>query len=1293
MWVGRANTPARWFCGRRVQCKLPSGLRGAILGRVSGSASAEVLAWNGTARYEVLGRLGNGGMGVVFEAFDRERRQLVAVKKLLRYDPAGLYLFKQEFRTLADVRHTNLVHLYELVVDDDGDVFFTMELVRGADFRQHSRLAARAADATSPSSPAARASSPSQPPDRATVRPPAAVSSRLPRSPADLDRLRPALRQLVEGIQALHSAGKLHRDVKPSNILVTPEGRVVILDFGVATELRGHAGEAPTGSGEVVGTARYMAPEQVDENAPIPASDWYSVGVILYEALVGQTPFVGSTIDVLSMKSAVDPLAPSECVEGVPPDLDALCVALLRRDPEARPQGADILRRLGATRTSAPPSALVADPSEAAFVGRETQLQALRAAYAASRATAVTVRVGGASGMGKSTLVHYFLDQLAQGDGAVVLRGRAYERETVPYKAVDTVVDALSRHLMAAEENGEAHPLPPDAWLLARLFPVLQRVPSIAELQPLEVDDPQSVRRRAFAALRDLLATVAASRPLVLFVDDAQWGDVDSAALLLQLLRPPAAPPVLVVMTYRDNEERTSPFLAELRDKWPTGADRRDVEVKPLEVEDALMLAMTLLNASDEFGKRTARAVARESRGSPFLIEELVRSNRGVASAAGATLAILTLDQMVAERLGRLPDAARRVVEIVAVGGRPLPVSAIGVAAQAPDSVNESIGYLSARRFLRSGLRDGRDVVEMTHDRIRETVVAQLPAITLREHHGRLARALQEAPGADAEAVALHWLGAGDTERAARFAEDAAEQAVVKLAFDQAARLFRLALENLPGASPEQGRLRARFAEVLRLAGRSEESARAFLAAADGATPERKLEFQRAAAEQLLFSGRIDEGKQILHRVLDAIGMKAPRTPLAAVFRLLVYRLWLRIVGLRFKERSASEVSAEQRLRVDALSTVAHCFSLVDVIRGACMQARHLIEALRVGDRFQVARALGIEAGHLAAAGGPETERERTLVRTAASLAEKEGSPEARAFFAAARGVGLFQRGRWVEAQPLLAEAARHASVFGGLEMSRLFDIYNRSWMGQWHDACDRKNKACALAEDRGDLFTLVNMRTSLGVQDAIRTGDPERARRDLDLSMAQWSQSGFHVQHWQAMVYGAELDTYAGDHERAYRCFVDRMPALKKSLLLHAGFIRTMTWFSVARLGLASIAAAPGTKDARIAEARGMARKLRREADRWAGALAALVEASVENAAGRRDAAIASLRATIEAMEATHTLIYAEPVRHRLGELLGGEEGRALIEASRASLVAQGFVAPERWVSVIVPGHWSAQK
>src|SRR5581483_10277384 len=95
--------------------------------------------WSGTSRYFVKRVLGEGGMGVVYEALDRERTQLVAVKTLPRFDAASLYLFKQEFRTLADVRHRNLVRLYEFVLPEEGQVFFTMELVRGVDFIAHVR--------------------------------------------------------------------------------------------------------------------------------------------------------------------------------------------------------------------------------------------------------------------------------------------------------------------------------------------------------------------------------------------------------------------------------------------------------------------------------------------------------------------------------------------------------------------------------------------------------------------------------------------------------------------------------------------------------------------------------------------------------------------------------------------------------------------------------------------------------------------------------------------------------------------------------------------------------------------------------------------------------------------------------------------------------------------------------------------------------------------------------------------------------------------------------------------------
>src|SRR6184192_2059628 len=123
------------------------------------------------------------------------------------------------------------------------------------------------------------------------------------------------MKQLAEGISALHEAGKLHRDLKPSNILVTKEGRLVILDFGLVTE-PAHLGFQQSGE-IIVGTPAYMSPEQGAGLELTEASDWYSVGVILYEALTGHLPFAGNLLSQTISKEKLDPPAPSKLVSGI----------------------------------------------------------------------------------------------------------------------------------------------------------------------------------------------------------------------------------------------------------------------------------------------------------------------------------------------------------------------------------------------------------------------------------------------------------------------------------------------------------------------------------------------------------------------------------------------------------------------------------------------------------------------------------------------------------------------------------------------------------------------------------------------------------------------------------------------------------------------------------------------------------------------------------------------------------------------------------------------------------------
>ena len=275
--------------------------------------------------------------------------------------------------------HPNLVRLYELVGTEGDRVFFSMELVRGTDFLRHVQRTGTAPrlDESGVHAPGRRGARP-----RRFRRSPGERRH----TPADFDRLLPALRQLVEGVQALHDAGKLHRDIKPSNVLVSTEGRVVLLDFGVATDLRRAADRnaARRRADGRDGDATWRRSRRSSE-APTVAADWYSVGVMLYEALVGVPPFVGSAVDVIQRKNddATRDRRP-RCVDGVPPELDALCRALLDRAPERRPE------RAGDPASGSGPAAPRADPPRTrpgavSLVGREAQVAELEAALARAR--------------------------------------------------------------------------------------------------------------------------------------------------------------------------------------------------------------------------------------------------------------------------------------------------------------------------------------------------------------------------------------------------------------------------------------------------------------------------------------------------------------------------------------------------------------------------------------------------------------------------------------------------------------------------------------------------------------------------------------------------------------------------------------------------------------------------------------------------------------------------------------------------------------------------------------------
>src|SRR5207237_5992311 len=254
----------------------------------------------------------------------------------------------------------------------------------------------------------------------------------------------------------------------------------------------------------------------------------------------------------------------------------------------------------------------------AAFIGRTRQLLELEDAFAVTRrGKTATVYLHGSSGMGKSALARHFLDRLRQNQpDVVILEGRCYERESVPYKALDGVVDSLTKYLLSLPDSKAEALMPRDVLALARLFPVMLQVDCVfnAPQREQEIPDPFTLRRRAFAALRELLGRLSDRQPLVLYIGDLQWSDADSTRLLEDLLRPPDSPPLFLLASFRTEDIETKPFLKSLLEK--TGTDIcRELRVTALSKDEAQDLVRLLLGSSVPATEPFTDSIVRGSRG------------------------------------------------------------------------------------------------------------------------------------------------------------------------------------------------------------------------------------------------------------------------------------------------------------------------------------------------------------------------------------------------------------------------------------------------------------------------------------------------------------------------------------------------------------------------------------------------------------------------------------------------------------------------------------------------------
>jgi tetratricopeptide (TPR) repeat protein len=1184
-------------------------------------------------RFAVQRRLGSGGFGVVYQAFDRKRKMTVALKTLRRAD-ASLYYLKQEFRSLSGIVHRNLVTLYELV-DERDQWFLTMELVEGVPFVDHLRSLA---------GPYASTSSPTLSLEFAAEHT-AAVAAEPARQPVaiDYDLLRRAMLQLADGLGAIHDAGKLHLDIKPSNVLVETSGRVVVLDFGLATD----EDTAPPGH-EIGGTPAYMAPEQ-KAGTPSVSSDWFAVGVMLYQCLTGQLPPSGTGPGPILF----DP--------GTPADLSQLCLELLNPNAAGRAGRDRVLRLLSRDFVASPAAPQI-------FVGRGRELGVLREAYrATSRGSAVVVRIRGASGIGKSALAREFRREIrARHPDALLLPARCFDRESVRYKAVDGVVDGITRFLRPLPAAECAQLLPRDIVPLARLFPVLRRVEAVTEARRRteETLDTQELRRRAFVALREMLARMAVVRPVAVFIDDLQWSDLESVPLLETVLRNPDSPALLLVASYRDEVEsnpvlrRLAPILA---------VQGPEIALSDLSRAEARDLALTL--APED----VADDVVRQAGGNPFLIGALLRHG----SPAGPARSV-DLDDVIRCQIASLPARARTLVEVLAVAARPVAPRALG------ELADESLlPLLVSERLVRS--RGADEELEIYHDRIRETVSASLGEGKLRAHHLLLARSYSALPDAEPETVALHFQAAGETAAAAPYAETAADQASQALAFDRAARLYRLALES--ARAPEHvTSLRRRLGDSLSDAGHAREAAEAYRLGAETAGPSDQIDLLRLSAERLLVSGHFDEGYGTMRGVLRTFGIELAPTPGAGLRSLLWRRAWLALRGLRFRSTPAERIDPGELLRIDAILSAVGAFGRIEPILGMECQARLLMRALRAGEPVRLARCLALEVV-ISSFGGDRawTNTERAL-RLCERMIEQTGDAQAAYSLAGTSGLASFFRGRWEEALAKfdVAERMRRPSGSGSaweVTVRRLCTMFCWFFSGDLSRLVANLPDWLSDCRARADMYMEVSLLCRCSHLPLLAADRPEGAEEIVGAAILRWSQQGYHWQHVWSLIALTEIDLYCGRTGQCWERIVREWPLLVRSLVLKVQFSNIEMRHLRARAALAHAAAGNETRRLCAIVLKDAA-ALERENTPWSLSLALLLRAGVERVLGRPYEG--TLRRAEKALTESGTRLYAAAAMRYLGEIAGDD---ALARSAEEVLCAQGIRNPAQMSRVLAPG------
>ncbi len=1040
--------------------------------------------------FQLSSTLGHGGMGVVYRAEHRDTGAQVALKTVTAATPAVVSAIRREIRALARLHHPGIVRIVGSGVHE-GLPWYAMDLLHGYTLRDY-LLPVRSAAAAGTAAPmrgthAARTDADEQqlvptssirivPPRRLTQRPPLEL-----------------IASMCKALAHLHENGIVHRDLKPENIFVQADGPPVLVDLGISAEFAGSRGrEELDGAWSArLGTLAYMAPEQIRGELVDARADLYAVGCILYECVTGRRVFIDT--DPHALREAhlhTRPTAPSKLVE-LPEELDQLILQLLEKDPEDRLGYADDVARLLTTLTtnedsaSSTPAQYLHRPR---FVGREEILDRLRAAiHRLDRdSTGGVWLLSGESGVGKTRIANEAVFEATQtnldvvlGQCASVVVGVDAHSDDTPLRAFTTLFLAIADECRQNFAADTERLLGVDGRLLATYQPAFFDVPGFETLPEPERGEGPEARRRVLTAAAKAILNFAALKPTLLVIDDLQWADELSLALLRMLAeRGLTESGLLVFGTHRAEETGVAlRQLANLSQVQRVALER----FAPSDVRVMVQGMLALRRAEEPL----VDYLASHSNGNPFFIVEhlrtaiaeglLARDDRGRWTLTGkwrfdeAAPLPRTLADLIKRRLAHIGPEAKRLVEAAAVLGRQFELRLVEESAR-DEASTDSEGW--------SVLREKQIIEEhevgsfrFVHDGLREAAYAQLDAVQLESLHARAARAIEITYTEETRApyyadLAHHHSKSRNTRAAASYFRLAGDRARNAFATSAAVRHFRSA-----------------FAEL----GKNE----------DETSAESRAEIQEILADLLLFEGDAAEAQL---NIEAAIVVSASHGAGVHARRL---RKLARVMERQHRHADALETyyRAERELGAppaDENTAAAHEYwhefvqiqvdcagdlyfmARVDELDALVARAQHVVE--RYGTPAQRSRFFTSIAQSLAKRARLKvTKKALHFTELALAVGDKSSDPRERAVAHFAHAFPLALYGDYAAAESLFVQALAGAERVGDSALITRVLAY----FGVLLRRTERPSEARAVSERAMRLARIANMYDYIGVSQA----------------------------------------------------------------------------------------------------------------------------------------------------------------------------------------------------------------